>query len=112
MTMEQKTPEVRMTIEGHICVISLDNTSKKNAITPDLMAQLSTHLTTFEDDDLMLAGGVLTPDVLGDEQLGQARLAHPRGAQHQRVPDALAQRQQVSAIEERLAGPLHPPDLQ
>jgi enoyl-CoA hydratase/carnithine racemase len=45
------TPEVRMTIEGHICVISLDNASKKNAITPALMSQLSTHLTTFEDDD-------------------------------------------------------------
>ena len=51
MTTEQKTPEVRMTIEGHICVISLDNAAKKNAITPALMSQLSTHLTTFEDDD-------------------------------------------------------------
>src|SRR6185295_14301005 len=45
------TPEVRITVDGHICVISLDNTAKKNAITPDLMAQLSTHLTTFENDD-------------------------------------------------------------
>jgi len=51
MTTEQKPSEVRMTVDGNICVISLDNTSKKNAITPDLMAQLSTHLTTFEDDD-------------------------------------------------------------
>ena len=51
MTIEPKTPEVRMTSEGHICVISLDNTAKKNAITPELMAQLSAHLTTFEDDD-------------------------------------------------------------
>ena len=51
MTTEQKTAEVRMTVDGHICVISLDNTAKKNAITPDLMAQLSTHLTTFEEDD-------------------------------------------------------------
>jgi enoyl-CoA hydratase/carnithine racemase len=51
MTMKQKTSEVRMTIEGHICVISLDNVSKKNAITPALMFQLSTYLTTFEDDD-------------------------------------------------------------
>ena len=33
MTTEQKTAEVRMTVEGHVCVISLDNTSKKNAIT-------------------------------------------------------------------------------
>lgn len=52
MTMEQqRTPEVRMTVDGHVCVISLDNVAKKNAITPDLMAQLSAHLTTFEDDD-------------------------------------------------------------
>ncbi len=41
MTMEQKTPEVRMTVDGHICVISLDNVAKKNAITPELMSQLS-----------------------------------------------------------------------
>ena len=51
MTTEPKTPEVRMTIEGHIGVISLDNSSKKNAITPELMSQLSLHLTAFEDDD-------------------------------------------------------------
>jgi enoyl-CoA hydratase/carnithine racemase len=50
VTMEQNTPEVRMTTEDHICVISLDNTAKKNAITPALMSQLSAHLTTFEDD--------------------------------------------------------------
>jgi enoyl-CoA hydratase/carnithine racemase len=52
MAMEQqRTPEVRMTVDGHVCVISLDNVAKKNAITPELMAQLSAHLTTFEDDD-------------------------------------------------------------
>src|SRR6266480_3092757 len=51
MTMEQKMAGVRMTTEGHICVISLDNVAKKNAITPELMSQLSAHLTTFEDDD-------------------------------------------------------------
>jgi enoyl-CoA hydratase/carnithine racemase len=49
--MEQKTPEVRMTVDGHICVISLDNTSKKNAVTPALMSELSRRLTAFEDDD-------------------------------------------------------------
>jgi enoyl-CoA hydratase/carnithine racemase len=41
MTMEQQTPQVRMSTDGHICVISLDNVSKKNAITPELMDQLS-----------------------------------------------------------------------
>lgn len=51
MTMEKTTPEVRMTVDGHVCVISLDNVAKKNAITPELMSQLSAHLTRFEDDD-------------------------------------------------------------
>jgi enoyl-CoA hydratase len=51
MTTGQRTPEVRTTVEGHVCVISLDNVSKKNAITPELMDQLSKHLTTFESDD-------------------------------------------------------------
>jgi enoyl-CoA hydratase/carnithine racemase len=51
VTMERMTPEVRMTVDGHICVISLDNVAKKNAITPELMSQLSAHLTTFQDDD-------------------------------------------------------------
>lgn len=51
MTTERLTAEVRMHVEGHVCVISLDNTAKKNAITPELMSQLSTHLTAFEDDD-------------------------------------------------------------
>lgn len=51
MMLEQKTSEVRLIIEEHICVISLDNTLKKNAITPELMSQLSAHLTSFEDDD-------------------------------------------------------------
>ncbi|KWT95166.1 hypothetical protein APY03_2517 [Variovorax sp. WDL1] len=46
-----------------------------------------------DDHDLVLARGVLAPDVLGDEQLGEPRLAHAGGAQHQRMPDALAQRQ-------------------
>lgn len=51
MSNEQKHPQVTLTVEGHIAVISLDNTSKKNAITPELMQQLSQHLTTFDDDD-------------------------------------------------------------
>jgi enoyl-CoA hydratase len=51
MTMEPGTSEVRMNVDGHVCVISLDNVAKKNAITPELMAELSAHLTRFEDDD-------------------------------------------------------------
>jgi hypothetical protein len=36
-------------------------------------------------------------DVLGDQQLGQPRLADPGGAQHQRVPDPLARSIQISS---------------
>jgi enoyl-CoA hydratase/carnithine racemase len=60
MGNEVRAAEVRMTVEGHIAVISLDNVAKKNAITPELMDQLSRHLTEFDDnDDLWVA--VLDP---------------------------------------------------
>jgi enoyl-CoA hydratase/carnithine racemase len=60
MASETNTPEVRKTVDGHVCVICLDNVAKKNAITPALMGQLSAHLTSFEeDDDLWVA--VLDP---------------------------------------------------
>ena len=39
------------------------------------------------EDDHHLAA----TDVLGDQQLGQARLADARGSQHQRVPDPILQ---------------------
>jgi len=51
MSNETNTPEVRMTVDGHIAVISLDNVAKKNAITPELMHQLSQRLTEFDNDD-------------------------------------------------------------
>ena len=57
---EATTPEVRMTVDGHVAVIALDNVAKKNAITPELMHQLSLRLTEFDDrDDLWVA--VLDP---------------------------------------------------
>ena len=34
-----------------LLVIRMNRPAKKNAITPELMSQLSTHLTTFENDD-------------------------------------------------------------
>jgi len=48
---EVKQAEVRMRVEDHICVITLDNAAKKNAITPELMDQLSKYLTDFDNDD-------------------------------------------------------------
>ncbi|QUN32477.1 crotonase/enoyl-CoA hydratase family protein (plasmid) [Cupriavidus sp. KK10] len=51
MSNAAMTPEVRMTIEGHIAMISVDNTTKKNAFTPEMMQQLSQRLTEFDNDD-------------------------------------------------------------
>lgn len=51
MSTETTELQVRTTIHDHICVISLDNAAKKNAISPEMMQQLSKQLTTFDDDD-------------------------------------------------------------
>src|SRR5438067_11563185 len=42
---------VTMTTEGHVAVITVANEAKLNAYTPEMMTQLSTHLTAFDDDD-------------------------------------------------------------
>ncbi|WNC94004.1 crotonase/enoyl-CoA hydratase family protein [Paraburkholderia sp. FT54] len=51
MSNAATTPEVRMTIEDRIAIISVDNTARKNAFTPEMMQQLSQRLTEFDDDD-------------------------------------------------------------
>jgi enoyl-CoA hydratase len=60
MTTEPDAPEVRTAVHDHVCVISLDNVAKKNAISPEMMQALSRELTAFdENDDLWVA--VLDP---------------------------------------------------
>lgn len=60
MNAPQALPKVTTTIHGHICVISMENIAQKNAITPNMMHQLSEQLTAFDDnDDLWVA--VLDP---------------------------------------------------
>src|ERR1041384_6252340 len=50
------TGMVSMAIDGHVCTITVDNQTKKNAYTPAMMAQLAEHLTTYEEnDDLWVA---------------------------------------------------------
>lgn len=46
-----KQGAVTLTTDSHIAIITVDNVAKLNAFTPEMMAQLSTHLTTFDDDD-------------------------------------------------------------
>ncbi|MES2511629.1 MAG: crotonase/enoyl-CoA hydratase family protein [Pseudomonadota bacterium] len=48
---EANTPGVRMSREGHVAVITIDNAGKKNALTPEMMQQYSSLLTEFESDD-------------------------------------------------------------
>lgn len=48
---ESISPSVRMSSKDRVCVISLDNATKKNAISPEMMQELSRHLTAFDDDD-------------------------------------------------------------
>jgi len=43
--------EVTMHTEGRIAVITVHNEAKKNSYSPEMMEQLSDHLTAFEDDD-------------------------------------------------------------
>lgn len=51
MSTDSKPGEVTMRTEGHIAVITVDNQAKKNSYSPEMMEQLSDHLTVFEDDD-------------------------------------------------------------
>ncbi|MDQ8701116.1 crotonase/enoyl-CoA hydratase family protein [Streptomyces sp. LHD-70] len=48
---ESKPGEVTIRIDGRIAVITVENESKKNSYTPEMMEQLSEHLTRFEEDD-------------------------------------------------------------
>ncbi|TDF64538.1 crotonase/enoyl-CoA hydratase family protein [Cupriavidus sp. L7L] len=51
MSESTRAPEVRMSRDGHIGVITIDNAAKKNALTPEMMQQYSSLLTEFEQDD-------------------------------------------------------------
>jgi enoyl-CoA hydratase len=60
MTTDTPASQVSVSVQDHVCVISLDNAAKKNAISPEMMQELSRQLTAFDDnDDLWVA--VLDP---------------------------------------------------
>jgi enoyl-CoA hydratase len=42
---------VTLTVDGHVAIVTVDNVAKLNAYTPEMMTQLSTCLTAFDDDD-------------------------------------------------------------
>ena len=51
MGTEQEPGAVTMRTEGRIAIITVQNESKKNSYTPEMMHQLSAHLTRFDEDD-------------------------------------------------------------
>ncbi|MFJ9778981.1 crotonase/enoyl-CoA hydratase family protein [Amycolatopsis sp. NPDC101161] len=46
---------VTLRTEDHIAIITVENEAKLNSYTPDMMRQLATHLTTFDEDDTLWA---------------------------------------------------------
>jgi enoyl-CoA hydratase/carnithine racemase len=55
-TKHSDAGKVTMSIDGHVCTITVDNQTKKNAFTPPMMDQLAEHLTAYEEnDDLWVA---------------------------------------------------------
>ncbi|MYS32879.1 enoyl-CoA hydratase/carnithine racemase [Streptomyces sp. KhCrAH-43] len=48
---DHKPGEVTLQVDGHIAIITVENEAKKNSYTPDMMRQLATHLTTFDEDE-------------------------------------------------------------
>ncbi|WP_278264390.1 crotonase/enoyl-CoA hydratase family protein [Nocardia sp. AG03] len=53
---DNNTGAVTLRTEGRIAIITVDNVAKKNSYTPEMLEQVSEHLTTFDDrDDLWVA---------------------------------------------------------
>ncbi|MER7455099.1 crotonase/enoyl-CoA hydratase family protein [Nocardia beijingensis] len=56
MTDDNNPGTVTMRTEGRIAIITVDNVEKKNSYTPEMLEQVSEHLTAFDDrDDLWVA---------------------------------------------------------
>lgn len=56
MSDEVQPGQVTMRTEGHIAIITVENERKMNSYTPEMMQQLSAHLTAFDNDpDLWVA---------------------------------------------------------
>ena len=53
---DNDTGKVTMQIDGHVCTISVDNLSKKNAYTPAMLDRLAELLTEYEDNDDLWVG--------------------------------------------------------
>jgi len=80
----EKTGEVTMKVDGHVCIITVDNIKKKNAYSPEMMEQLAQHLTAFEENDdlwvgiLCSAGEHTTAGLDMPKFFGPAATAKPR----------------------------------
>ena len=50
---EPAVGRVTMTSEDHVAIITVDNQRRLNSYTPEMLAQLSGHLTAFDEDDAL-----------------------------------------------------------
>lgn len=84
MSTEAKPGEVTLRIDGRVAMITVDNQAKKNAYSPEMIEQLSDHLTTFDDDDdlwvavLCSAGDHTTAGLDMPKFFGPSATAKPR----------------------------------
>ncbi|MBT2275898.1 crotonase/enoyl-CoA hydratase family protein [Rhodococcus qingshengii] len=51
MSENDNPGQVTFKVDGRIAIITVENESKLNSYTPDMMRQLGQHLTTFDEDD-------------------------------------------------------------
>ena len=51
MSQDRKPGEVTLERDGNIAIITVENESKMNSYTPDMMRQLAEQLTTFDEDE-------------------------------------------------------------
>lgn len=87
MSTETNPGEVTMRTEGKVAIITVANEAKKNAYTPEMMEQLSRHLTTFDDDDDLWAAVFCSAGEHTTAGLDMARFFGPNATAKPQDPD-------------------------
>ena len=91
---EEVTGHVRHEIFGHVLKITIDNAKKKNAITPEMMAELSDALTLLDRSDdlwvgvLCAAGGHFTAGLDMPKFFGPGATVKPLPEARRQSPSA------------------------
>ncbi|MCF2571116.1 crotonase/enoyl-CoA hydratase family protein [Brevibacterium sp. UCMA 11754] len=86
MNSKQELGAVTMAVDGHVAIITVENEAKMNAFTPEMMKQLSDHLTTVDEDDGLWAAVLSFSGKHTTAGLDMPRFFGP-DAEPQAVPD-------------------------